>query len=529
MGWGAGSEGGGSPAAAPPFVPGRVLRLELTLPSEGVEKLRANRRQNVRGMLREGSGVALPVQVHLKGTRGSLRGIDDKPSFTLDFGPSSGEAGASVLFHGLRKVHLNNSVEDPGYLNEALGAALFRSAGVPSPLVGHAWVRFNGRDLGLFVLKEGFAEEFLERSFTQAGGVIYEPGTGHDVDEPLARRFGPKGGEDLELRTLAEAVREPNLRVRGTQLQKVLDVDRFLSFAAIEVIAGHRDGYCLAKNNFRLYLDPGSHRFVFLPTGMDQLLGNPEARWRPEMAGVVARSMMELPEVRSRYRARVGELVTNVFDVARLTAEVTGWLDPLRKELSPEAGATLEAEGKSLLERICLRRAYLDQQLAIPDLRALMFTNGVASVAGWAPVDPPAGGSMTRERSPDGVGVLQITAGPRTAASWRSTLLLEPGRYRFEGRVRTTGVQPLPFGKRQGACLRLAENPSAISPVLLAETPWRSVATPPFVIQGAPTEIEVLCELRASAGTASFDAASLRLIQIPPDPEDHGGKPPPLR
>jgi len=54
----------------------------------------------------------------------SFRSLDDKPALTLDFD----KFATTQRFHGLSRIHLNNSVEDPGYLNEAIGAELFRAA-----------------------------------------------------------------------------------------------------------------------------------------------------------------------------------------------------------------------------------------------------------------------------------------------------------------------------------------------------------------------------------------------------------------
>src|SRR5204863_7513253 len=88
-------------------------------------------------------------------------------------------------FHGLRKIHLNNSVEDPSYLNEVLGSELFRAAGVPAPRISHALVELNGRPLGLYLSKEGFTEDSLGLYFHQTNGALYEPRLGYDVDGPL--------------------------------------------------------------------------------------------------------------------------------------------------------------------------------------------------------------------------------------------------------------------------------------------------------------------------------------------------------
>ena len=87
----------------------------------------------------------------------------------------------------------------------------------------------------------------------------------------------------------------------------------FVDFMAMEVMVGHRDGYCLARNNYRVYYDVDSDKIVFFPHGMDQLFGNPNATWLPHMAGLVAKAVMETPEGRRQYRERFCALFTNVF------------------------------------------------------------------------------------------------------------------------------------------------------------------------------------------------------------------------
>ena len=50
---------------------------------------------------------------------------------------------AGQRFHGLTKIMLNNTVQDPTYINERLCTALFREAGVPAARVTHARVWLN--------------------------------------------------------------------------------------------------------------------------------------------------------------------------------------------------------------------------------------------------------------------------------------------------------------------------------------------------------------------------------------------------
>ena len=75
-------------------------------------------------VIEEGGKTYENVGIHLKGAAGSFRGIDDRPALTLNF--DKFQKGQD--YHDLDKIHLNNSVQDPSYLNELicseLGAAL---------------------------------------------------------------------------------------------------------------------------------------------------------------------------------------------------------------------------------------------------------------------------------------------------------------------------------------------------------------------------------------------------------------------
>ena len=154
------------------FTNGAVRQLRIEMAPSGVESLRRDPRQFVRATVKEEGTVYDDVAIHLKGSVGSFREVDDKPDLTLDFN----RFNTGRKFHGLRRIHLNNSVEDPSYCNELLGGELFRAAGIPAPRVAHAVVTLNGRRLGLYVLKEGFTEDFLGCYFKQVGGNLYEPG-----------------------------------------------------------------------------------------------------------------------------------------------------------------------------------------------------------------------------------------------------------------------------------------------------------------------------------------------------------------
>ena len=490
------------------FTNGTVPRIRLTIPAEGVEELRVSPRQYVKGSVREGTNAWREVGLHLRGALGSFRGIDGKPGFTVNFD----KFVPGQRFHGLRKIYLNNSVEDASYLNELVANKLFRAAELPAPLVTHAVVELNDKPLGLYVLKEGFAEEFLARHFAHPDGNLYDIGPGHDVDEPLTKDMGKGPDDGSDLAALASAALEPDVVRRWQRLARTLDVDRFISFMAMEILLGHRDGYCLARNNFRVYQDVDSSRVVFLPHGMDQLFGNPRAVVDPRMNGLAARSLMEIPEGRRAYRKRCALLLTNVFRLEEIEQTIDAALLRLQPALNQNSARALQSEGAALKRRIASRRAELEKQLAIPPLELLRFEEGAAKLGGWQPFDLPAGGSMAETSTSDGKRALMIRAGPVTSASWRTKVLLPRGEYRFEASVRTASVEPLSFGKNHGAMLRVTQVPAARPPPLVGTQSWRTLQVL-FEITEREQELELLCDLRGQAGTAWFDLESLRLVQ----------------
>jgi spore coat protein H len=292
--------------------------ISILLDRAAVEGLRAAPREYVTGTIKEGDSVWTNVAIHLKGATGSFRPIDDKPGFTLSFDRFS----PKQRFHGLTKIHLNNSVEDGSYANELLGSELFRAAGIPAPRIGHAVVTLNRKRLGVYVLKEGFTEDFVARELRMRGR-FYEPGADHDVDEALDEKWNSAGASSPSLAALTAAARETNLEQRWTALQQTLDVNAFATFMAMEVLLGHRDGYVLAQNNFRI-LAPESGRAVFLPSGMDQLFGRAPSTIEFHMNGVVARAFTEAPAGRELYLSRISTLITNALDARALSKRIDG-------------------------------------------------------------------------------------------------------------------------------------------------------------------------------------------------------------
>ena len=272
--------GGGASDAF--FASGLIPQIHIEVDSTNMNRLRRNGRAYARATIREGDRVWEEVGIHLKGAAGSNRALDSgEPALTLNFDKFRDRQ----KFHGLDKLHLNNSVQDSSYLCEAVCSQLFLEAGVPTARTTHARVWLNGREQGhgLYVLKEGYDKGFLLRHFESDQGNLYDGGFIREVTDDLElKSAGSDVAKRADLKALAAAAQESDPALRLDRLQKILDVDRFLSFLAMEDITWHWDGYMMKKKQL-----PGVSRSV---RGQDLLH---RARHGPDVLGGARRDSAE--------------------------------------------------------------------------------------------------------------------------------------------------------------------------------------------------------------------------------------------
>ncbi len=509
-----------APGSADALFTNRALpRIQIEIPPEGIAVLRNYEwewggnswaRTNVLGTVREGNRVYTNVAIHLKGGAGSFRSVDQKPALTLNFD----KFADGQRFDGLQKIHLNNSVQDPSYLCEQISRELFLAAGVPTPRAANATVVLNGRALGLYVLVEGWNKQFLKRHFKNTKGNLWDGGFAKEITAPLELNSGEHPDDRSALDALVKAANQPDLTQRWGELEKTLDLDRFLTFIALEVMLAHWDGYALNRNNYRVFHDLDSDRIVFLPHGMDQMFGvwraRPESSITPQLRGLVARAVVQTPEGRRRFLNRMSQLLTNVFKVEVLTNRVNELADRIRPALAarPAEAVGQERALAQLRDRIVRRERSVREQLAVATAPLPFDRSGVAKLTQWESNRDSGNPSFDRTHIPR--DILQITAsGGQAYGSWRTIVLLEEGEYRFEGRVKT---QDLVLGRnvtRGGVTLRMAgERAATMHPVVSEWTP----ISYDFKVSGI-TDVELVCELRAASGWAWFEVDSLRLIR----------------
>ncbi len=503
------------------FQKGEIPSIELRLDDAAVASLRNEPRTYARvGIVVDGKELTPLAGAKLKGAAGSFQSFDERPGFTIHLAKFDG----SARFHGMRKFHLNNAVQDPTYLSEWLSSSIARDADIPATLVSFARLKVNERDLGVYVVKESFDEDFLRRNFRNPTGNLYDGGFCADIDSELERDEGKDVGENGEtradLRAIADACADPDMQSRWKRLEKLVDISAFVRFVALEAMLGHWDGYAFNSNNYRLYFEPGK-RARFIPHGMDQCFQDPAMSVLDMPRALVAASVMKNPKWRADYRREIARLLPE-FDPQRLMKR----LEPVQRRLqealraySNDAADLQSTEARALADRVVARAQNLLEQRNAPEPKPLVFRPGVAVVIrgfhGMSEVED----ANLEEVDENGAQWYRVTAGPngRCIAGFRRGVLLERGRYELEALVRTDGVVALDALQDEdapgtAAGLRTSGAPRGEG----ASGGGERVMKFEFEVTESTADIELVLELRAKRGTAMWRTDSITLTKLRP-------------
>ena len=254
----------------------RLIEVKIELPADEWDKQR--------GLMRSFSGdhTAKPftyirgdvwidgikiesVGIRKKGFFGSMDA--ERPSVKIKFDEFVDQDPVT----GLSRITLNNNKQDSSQSSQILTYKLFNAAGLYAPRCSLARVTLNGKFLGIYTHVESVKKPFLKRRFGDSSGKLYE-GTIAD--------FYPKGIGNIEAKgDAAEKDRSKILRLAEivssaepldmAELEKLVNIDYFLKFWAIEGMVAFWDGYGNNQNNYFVYDRPQDEKLYFIPWGAD--------------------------------------------------------------------------------------------------------------------------------------------------------------------------------------------------------------------------------------------------------------------
>ncbi|HXT68462.1 MAG TPA: CotH kinase family protein [Vicinamibacterales bacterium] len=214
------------------------------------------------------------VAIRSRGT-GSRSGT--KPGLYIDINRLT----PGQTFVGLKGLVLDNLLQDPAMMREALAMSIFARMSLPAPRVAFYRLYLNDQYEGLYLLIENIDKPFLNRTFGRDDGYLFE--------HHLTQRFdGEYIGDDLSayrslfeartnsgesdsalyepIRALFEAVNAPEEIKGRAELDALLDLRQFVRLLAVEKVMMEMDGLAgrWGMHNFYLYRDKnaGVHSFV---------------------------------------------------------------------------------------------------------------------------------------------------------------------------------------------------------------------------------------------------------------------------
>jgi spore coat protein H len=499
-----------SPQPPRPKAPGaelfagtNVWAFSITIDSLNMQSLRRQPRAWAKGTVLLGKETYPNVGIHIKGSQGSLQAIDERPSLTLSFN----KFVAGRRCHGLRKLHLNNTAEDPSFMTEVLCGELCRQAGLPAARAGHATLQLNGQRLGLYVVKEGLTTEFLAQYFRRTDGNLYDGGFQKDVDQVMERIHGDGPDEQKDRLALVDAAWERDPARQWKRLQEVLDIDRFISLLAITTLTWNWDGYPMARNNYRIYHDPETDKLVFIPHGLDQMFWEPQGTIYPRMNALVAAAVLRIPEARQLYRQRLAQLHADIFQENVLTNRVNE-LAALIQPYLPNAFA----QAAKLRQQISGRAKSVAEQLGLPEPQPMTFVDNEAALKGWNRLGASAVAVLDELRVETSRSILRIRATARTTAGWITRVWLPAGTYEFSARVKAHQV--VGSGNDRNSGVGVHSTASRLpTRRLMGDSEWEDLRCR-LVVRSPEAIVEFLCELRSASGEAWFDLDSLKLRRL---------------
>jgi CotH kinase protein len=229
-------------------------------------------------------GVPLAdVGIRRKGGFGSTRPIKTgKSGLKIRFD----EFVDDQLFFGIKRLTLNNMVQDKSMVHETLTYELFHALDLPASRTGYAFITLNGAKYGLFLNLETLDEVSLPQWFPTFGepGHLYEAdAAGVDVRPGEAGTFEVDEGDDGDLTDLEALIAAANDTEGDWSdgMDPVADLERMTAQWAIERYAAHWDGYAgaaedtpdpeepIRPNNYYLHSDM-TRVFQMMPWGTDQ-------------------------------------------------------------------------------------------------------------------------------------------------------------------------------------------------------------------------------------------------------------------
>jgi spore coat protein CotH len=249
------------------------------------------------------------------GTFNAFVPLDGKPTLSVKFD----DFVDGQELHGLEKIILKDGRQDTGFVGEHLTYEVYRRAGIAAPMTAHAHVTINGLDSGIYVMREPINRDFLTRNFGRrfSNGNLYELSYRPDPMVSPAQIALKDEVEQKRQRTelvgAADAVQNAPSETFAAAVSTYLDLERYITFYAVETATSNYDGFSFNVNNAYLYAHPQDGRLIMIPYGADSSfwaiarITKIQSPFQTPRAAL-ARRVQAIPELRQKFAAEVARV-----------------------------------------------------------------------------------------------------------------------------------------------------------------------------------------------------------------------------
>ena len=258
------------------------------------------------------------VGIRKKGFLGSI--FSPAPSVKIE----TNRYNQNTSFNLTNSLTLNNNSQDGTRIWTTLALKIYELANYPAPRANMANVTINSESFGIYTHIESINDKFLELAFGNSNGHLYE-GQLIDFHKDWLPRWDAKT-ESTDpvgnpIREICEALELSDDELVN-ELNQHLNIDRFITFWALEALLASDDGYCANRNNFFIYFDPNdNNRATFIPWGLDYY--GDDNSFDNYLTAELPKRLSRIDETAIKFNIEMQRLIDDVWDDGQLSSFIT--------------------------------------------------------------------------------------------------------------------------------------------------------------------------------------------------------------
>ncbi|KAL0092373.1 coth protein-domain-containing protein [Phycomyces blakesleeanus] len=295
--------------------------------------------------------------------------------------------------YSYRRLKLRSIANDDSYLRERIGYDIIGSVGLATTKYSYVRVVLNDKPLGLFGFIEAFQNPWLLNEFAN-GDEDYENGplyqgkyltaesmmagvssdlsyygnniTKYELGQYDLKEDPAKGEPSFQpLMDFTKFVYDaPTNTSDAVEVwQKTFDTDSFLRSMALEILMGYSDGYITMTNNFYIYYETKSSRFIYMPSDIDMTLGSSFFKISDVASGnystypsfykrPLLNKILEVPGFKTQFEDLIFDITKKLFNLKKLGPRIDDQAEMIAEDVAwdkicPRAGRNLISDGSA--------------------------------------------------------------------------------------------------------------------------------------------------------------------------------------